>query len=280
MFIPFIHRIVRKHLTSQGIRSNRIQVGSTLLHYYEASPPHPLDTLVLVHGLGTSASTWTYVLPELAKEYHVIAPDLPGFGFSLPGDTFVVHSIDDYVSLLREFLGLTVRKDFVLLGHSLGGWLTMKYVARQAQQVNSLILVNTAGVYYHGYEELARLFEVKSIRDTNRLLDRIWKRYPWYYRPFTPFVFEDLVRRKVPEIVAGIQEQDFMNSSLDRLLMPVDIIWGKADRLISAETVAILEERLPARTVHYIEDSGHVPQLERPVEFLRIVREVLRNRVL
>ena len=280
MLVPFVHRIVRKHLTSQGIRSNRVQVGSTLLHYYEASPPNPRDTLVLVHGLGTSTSTWTHVLPELAKEYHVIAPDLPGFGFSLQRDGFMIHSIDDYVSTLHEFLGQALPKGFVLLGHSLGGWLTMKYAIQQPQRVNHLILVNTAGIYYKGSEELVDLFKVRSIRDTNNLLNRIWKRYPWYFRPFTPFVFEDLVRRKVPEIVAGIQEQDFMNSDLGRLWMPVDIIWGKADRLISVETVKVLTERLPARTVHFLEDSGHVPQLERPREFLAILQNILRNRVL
>jgi len=280
MFIPFIHRFVRKHLVSQGVRSKRIQVGSTLFHYFEGGAQSPRDTLVLVHGLGTSASTWTYALPELAKEYHVIAPDLPGFGFSLASDGFTAHSIDDYVSALRQFLGTVVTGNFALLGHSLGGWLTMRYVIQEPRQVHHLILVNTAGIYYQGAEKLKELFNVKSTRDTKILLNRIWKRYPWYFRPFTPFVFEDLVRRKVPEIVARIEEKDFMNADLGGLWMPVDIIWGKADRLISAETVRILEERLPARTVHFIEDSGHVPQLERPSEFLNILKDVLRSRVL
>ncbi len=280
MVIPFIHRLVRKSLASQGIASNRVSLAGTGIHYYEARPKQPRDTLVLVHGLGTSASTWAHILPSLAREYHVIAPDLPGFGFSIPGDGPPVYSLDDYVEVLEQFLDKILPAGFVLLGHSLGGWLTMKYALRHPQRINLLVLVNTAGIYYQGYEELVDLFDIRSTKDTNRLLDRIWKRYPWYFRLFTPFVFEDLIRRKVPEIVKGIRESDFVNADLSRFHMPVSVIWGKRDQLLSFETVTTLSEGLPARTIHIIEDSGHVPQLEAPGEFLATVRNILDDRVL
>ncbi|MEX2116834.1 MAG: alpha/beta fold hydrolase [Bacteroidota bacterium] len=280
MVIPFIHRLVRRNLTSQGIASKRVSIAGTSIHYYEACPEHPRDTLVLVHGLGTSTSTWTHILPDLAREYHVIAPDLPGFGFSIPKDGFPVYSIDEYVAVLEQFLDNTLSGEFVLLGHSLGGWITMKYALRNPQRVNQLVLVNTAGIYYQGSEQLVDLFDIRSTKDTNRLLDRIWKRYPWYFRLLTPFVFEDLVRRKVPQIVKAIQKGDFLNADLSRFHMPVSVIWGKGDQLLSSETLTILSECLPARTIHIIEQSGHVPQLEAPREFLTIVRKILEDRVL
>jgi pimeloyl-ACP methyl ester carboxylesterase len=280
MLIPFLHRLVRKKLISQGISSNRVSISGTSIYYYEAGPDHPRDTLVLVHGLGTSSSTWAQALPELAREYHVIALDLPGFGFSLPNDGFAVYSINQYVAMLKEFLDKVLTGGFVLLGHSLGGWITMKYALNQPQRVHHLILVNTAGVYYQGAEALLELFDIRSTKDTNRLLDRIWKRYPWYFKLFTPFVFEDLMRRKVPQIVRGVQESDFVNADLPRLHMPVSVIWGKGDQLLSFDTVTTLGERLPARTIHFIEDSGHVPQLEAPREFMAVVWKILRERVL
>ena len=280
MIIPFIHRLVRKGLAFQGIASKHMSVAGTHVHYYEACPDRPRDTLVLVHGLGTSASTWTHVLPSLAREYHVIAPDLPGFGFSIPVDDSSVYSLDDYVSVLMQFLDKIVPAEFVLLGHSLGGWLTMKYALKRSQRINHLVLVNTAGIYYQGYEELVDLFDLRSTKDTDQLLRRIWKHYPWYFRLFTPFVFEDLVRRKVPQIVKGIKECDFVNADLPGFHMPVSVIWGKGDQLLSFETVTTLAERLPAGTIHIIENSGHVPQLEVPEEFLAIVRNILDGRVL
>lgn len=280
MLIPLLHQLVRKSLNSQGIASKCTSGTGTRMHYYEAIPDRPRETLVLVHGLGTSASTWTKILPELAPEYHIIAPDLPGFGLSIPKSDSPAPTIDEFVTTLEQFIEETVEGNFVLLGHSLGGWLTMKYALKHPQHIDHLILVNTAGIYCQGVESLVGLFDIRSTKDTNRLLDRIWMRYPWYFRFFTPFVFEDLVRRRVPEIVKAVEERDFVNADLAHFHMPVSVIWGKGDRLLPAESLSILAEGLPARTIHTIEESGHVPQLEAPGEFLMILRKVLVDRVL
>jgi pimeloyl-ACP methyl ester carboxylesterase len=281
MLIPFLHRIVRKNLIARGIASKRVDLGSVSMHYYEAAPAHPRDTVVLVHGLGTSASTWAHILPALSEKYRVLAPDLPGFGFSTPFPQPLTRPIETYANALGEFLGTILPgKSFALAGHSLGGWLTAKHALKHPRQVHHLILINTAGIYHQGAEKLVDLFDIRSTKDTNKLLDRLWMNYPWYFRLFTPFIFEDMVRRKVPDIVKGIQESDFVDSELETLHMPVSVIWGKGDALLPYETVRTLSERLQARTIHIIEQSGHVPQLEATGEFLTILEKVLDERIL
>ncbi len=280
MLVPFLHHLVRKRLKRRGIASKRTPGSGTDMHYYEAGPDRPRETLVFIHGLGTSASTWANILPDLASDYRLIAPDLPGFGLSIPKNESTAPTIDELVATLEQFVEETLEGNFSLVGHSLGGWLSMKYALKHPQRIDHLVLINTAGIYCQGVESLADLFNIRSTKDTNRLLDRIWMRYPWYFRLFTPFVFEDLVRRKVPEIVQAIREEDFVNAGLSRLQMPVSVIWGQGDRLLSAESLSILAERLPARTIHMIEESGHVPQLEAPKEFLTVLRRVLADRVL
>ncbi|MBI2620450.1 MAG: alpha/beta fold hydrolase [Ignavibacteriales bacterium] len=276
MLIPLLHKIIRRHLIRQGIQSKRVRIGGTNIHYYEASPERPVASILLVHGLGTSTSTWMHLLPGLAQKYHVLAPDLPGFGFSFRDDGFSPHTIDEYTGELDEFVSHTLPKDpFLLLGHSLGGWITMKYAIRRPQKVAHLILINSAGLHYQGVEHVRDLFDLRSPRDTKILLDHIWKHYPWYFRPFTPFVFEDLVRRKVPQIVQTIEERDFLNADLHRLTMPVSVIWGLGDRLISTKALELLKEKLPARRIYTIEQSGHVPQLEAPVELMEILWGIL-----
>lgn len=275
MLIPLFHRLIRRHLLQQGVQSKRIEVPGSLLHYYEVTPPAPAETLVLVHGLGTSASTWIHVLPALGQRFRVLALDLPGFGFSERKNATSFRYLEEFVDTLSRFIDRTVSGHFILLGHSLGGWITMRYAVEHRERVQQLILINTAGVYYEGTEKQRELFDLKSLRDTRRLLDHIWLRYPWYLRPFNPWVFEDLVSRKVPEFVQAIREDDFMNSSLKRLTMPVNVIWGTNDRLISEETLSILQKSVPGLHVQRINHCGHVPQLERPVELLQALGNVV-----
>jgi pimeloyl-ACP methyl ester carboxylesterase len=156
----------------------------------------------------------------------------------------------------------------------------MRYALKNPRRVEHLILVNTAGIYYQGAEQLVALFDLRSTKDTNRLLDRLWMHYPWYFRLFTPFIFEDMVKRKVPEIVRGIRETDIVDTELSRLYMPVSIIWGRGDGLLPIDTVKTLSDRLPARTIHFIEKCGHVPQLEASSAFLEVLRKVLSERLM
>ena len=272
MLIPFLHSVIRRQILRHGFKSKQVLLNGQSFHYYERAPDNPLGVLVLIHGLGTSASTWINVFPHLGR-YHVFAPDLPGFGLSPPLDR--VPTIDRYVQFVEDFAEAAVRGPFALLGHSMGGWITMKYTLAHKERVKHLLLINTAGIYYQGVDKLRDAFILHSTRDTRALLDLIWVRYPWYFRPFTPFVFEDLVRRKVPEIVSSVREADFVNADLGRMTMPVSVIWGLGDKLISAEALRVLEEKLPARKIYTIRESGHIPQLQTPGELVAILHKAL-----
>lgn len=273
MFVHILHRMVRRRLLRHGVRSRKSSFFHGTLHYYEASPANPAGTLVLVHGLGTSASTWVNILPQLAQKYRVLAPDLPGFGFSHP--LAGTPTIADFAGSLESFTDATVAEPFILLGHSLGGWITMKYALTRPTSVRRLILMNTAGIYYQGVDELRDLFNIHSTRDTQQLLNHIWVKYPWHFRLLTPFIYRDLVRRKVPELVSSVQREDFMNEDLSKFTMPVSIIWGGREGLIDRKTLRILEEGLPTRTLHVIEESGHVPQLQTPNRLLETLQDIL-----
>jgi pimeloyl-ACP methyl ester carboxylesterase len=276
MLIPFLHSVVRRQLRRQGVESKQILLNGQSFHYNELSPENPIGVLVLIHGLGTSSSTWVNILPHIGR-YRILAPDLPGFGLSPAPET--VPTIDRYVTMMENFLDAVVKGSFSLLGHSMGGWITMKYALAHRDRVNHLLLVNTAGIYYQGVDKLRDAFILRSTKDTRALLDLIWVKYPWYFRPFTPFIFEDLVSRNVPEIVSSVREEDFVNSDLHRMTMPVSVIWGLGDRLISPEALKILEEKLPARRIYTIPGCGHVPQLQAPGKLLSILHKVLHESI-
>jgi pimeloyl-ACP methyl ester carboxylesterase len=135
--------------------------------------------------------------------------------------------------------------------------------------------VDTAGVYYPGVENLHDLFTLTSANDTQRLLSTLWNHYPWYFKPFAGSIYRELRTRRMNELVASIEANDFLDEELSRLTMPVSIIWGKQDMAISLRSVEVLKNSIPHSTVHLIDQCGHVPQLESPEKLARILNRVL-----
>ncbi|MGH2568791.1 MAG: alpha/beta fold hydrolase [Bacteroidota bacterium] len=278
MLIQLLHRMVRMRLGLLGLASERVELKSCSLHYYEFTHPQPKNTLVLLHGLGTSSSTWFHLYPFLTREHSVIALDFPGFGFSTTRDGGPMLSIGRHLEALETFVEQKELPSFILVGHSLGGWIAAKYASAHQQKVNRLVLINTAGVYVGGVDALLRAFDIHTTNDVRQLVNAIWYRYPWYFKPFLPTIRSELVKRGVPQFVRSIQREDFFDGELQRLEMPVHLIWGTEDRLISSETVRVLKEQLPLLHVEYIKTCGHVPQLERPERMKEIFEKMLERK--
>lgn len=275
MLIELLHTIVRWRLLRLGFRSKSLDLGDCLLHYYEYQHPEPRGTLVLVHGLGTSSSTWINLFPFFIRKFHVLALDLPGFGFSKIQNGKSFFSISEHLNTLKKFIESKELQSYILVGHSMGGWLTMKHAARSPNHVERLLLINTAGVYYHGAEQLRQIFDVKTSGDVKKLIDAMWYRYPWYFKPMRRAVRNDLLKRHVPEFVYSIETEDFLIEELYKLTMPVTLVWGTEDKLFSPETIEVVRKKVPRVEIKLIERCGHVPQLERPKALASILESVL-----
>lgn len=272
MIIQLVHRFVRRRYHELGLVSKRLELNSCSLHYYESSPSSKLPTLVLVHGLGTSSSTWIHLMPFFVGRFHVLAIDLPGFGFSFLTRGHKFLSFSEHSDVLTDWINRFAGERFTLLGHSLGGWLAARYAVRNQKKIKRLILINTSGILYDGAEQQKKMFDVRTSQDVRKLVDRLWFRYPWYFKLFIPAIKNDMKRRAVAEFVGTIRGDDFLNSELDGFTMPVTLIWGEQDGLISSRTVEVLTKALRHIEVHRIDRCGHVPQLERPDELKAILR--------
>jgi len=275
MLITLLHKLIRSSFGRLGIQSNYLDLESCRLHFYEFPHVNPTGTVVLVHGLGTSSSTWIKVFPVLIRSHRVIAMDLPGFGYSSlkPGRSFC--TINEHRAALETLVDQVVQDRFVLVGHSFGGWIAAQYASKRPEQVVHLILINTAGVYYRGIEDLARLFTVKSKADMRRLLDALWYRYPWYFRPFTAGIFRELSKRNLNDIIASVKLTDFLTEELSELKSPVSVLWGRQDKAISSDSVNLIKNYIPSSSIYFIDRCGHVPQLECSEAVRRILTGIL-----
>jgi abhydrolase domain-containing protein 6 len=247
------------------------------LHYFFREQANAVKTVVLVHGLGTSSSTWLKIIPRLDRRYRIAALDLPGFGFSDTNDEKGFCTLEEHVKALAALVARVERGPIVLLGHSFGGWVCALYAARHPRQIQKLVLVDTAGVYYRGVERLREVFTLRSVNDARRLLDNLWHRFPWYFKPFAGAIYRDLLKRRTNELVESIDTQDFLVEELSSLAMQVSIVWGKEDGIISPESVNVLQRFIPRSDAYFIQSCGHVPQLERPDEFAKILNQLLEK---
>jgi abhydrolase domain-containing protein 6 len=277
VLINVLHNRVRRRYQRFGYQSRFLDLERCTLHCYERKGSQPEKTLVLLHGLGTSSSTWVHLLPALDPAWTVLALDLPGFGFSTVRDGESFFRFHELYNAVVTFIGETITTPFVLLGHSLGGWLAAKYAADHGESLRRLILVNNAGILHEGTIDQAYAFDLRSVRDLSRLLNTLWMRYPWYFKPFYPAILHDLRERHVSEFVRSIQPGDFVNEDLKRLMTRVSIVWGTADRLFAMKSVEIMKEAIPRAQIDLMDDCGHVPQLEKPKEFTGIIRNILRG---
>ena len=275
MLLRLLHRSVRRQFRSLGFESKSLSNPVSTIHYLIREHSHPKGTIVLVHGLGTSSSTWVKMLPSLNKSHRMIAVDLPGFGFSTVNSERGFCTLSEHVEVLSSLMYAVTETPVILLGQSFGGWLCCRYAASHRERVKHLVLVDTAGVYFPGVENLRELFTLRSVEDTRRLLNTLWHRYPWYFKPFAGSIFRELESRKMNDLVASLGAEDFLLEELSRLRMPVSIIWGKQDAAMSMKSIDVLREYVPHSTVQLIDQCGHVPQLECPEKFASILNGVL-----
>jgi abhydrolase domain-containing protein 6 len=277
MVINILHGWIRNKYRRNGFASQKIDIGQCVLHYYERRHSSSSPTIVLLHGLGTSSSTWVNLFPRLNTECNVVALDLPGFGYSQIKDGRPFFLFHELLESLGVFFTNVVQPPFILLGHSLGGWLAAKYAITHPNMVRHLILVDSAGILSGETIRQGEAFQIQTLNDVRKLLDTIWFRYPWYFKPFYPAVRNDLRKRRVSDFVRSIRPEDFVNEDLGKLKMRVSIVWGKEDKLTTSRSLEVLEESISHAAVYRIERCGHVTQLERPNEFIGIVRRLLED---
>ncbi len=275
--IDLLHAHVRRRYRRLGFTSTDQECGRFTVHFSRRTVASGNNTLVLLHGLGTSSSTWIHVLPDLDPTWNVLAIDLPGFGFSTVDNGEPFARLAEHVEAVSSIVETNLARPFLLLGHSLGGWIAARYALEHPSGVFHLILADTAGVLCDDTVELGKAFQIDSTADLRRLLNRVWLHYPWYFRPFYPSIQKDLHRRNVPEFVRSVEEKDFLNSRLGELSGKTSIIWGLQDRLISLQAVDVLKAKVPGLEIHLIDRCGHVPQLECPVEFTRVLRGIMER---
>jgi pimeloyl-ACP methyl ester carboxylesterase len=238
-----------------------IELNGTRIRFLEAGTDQPGLPLLMLHGYRNGANYWfPNPLPALAAEYHVIAPDLPGFGRS--GD-LPEYGLPQYASVMHAFLDALGVSRANLLGHSMGAQVAIVTAAKQPERVNKLVLVDSAG--------LPRLEPHWQVPLKNLTDSSLWslRRYPVRFRTGA----RAAARREGLQIM----QQERVGSYLKSLTMPTLIVWGSRDRVVPLEHGALMARHIPHARLAVIRAAGHMPFRQKPEEFNRLVLTFLRQ---
>ena len=282
----------------------------TRVTYVELGPP-PSDqeprAIVFVHGLSGCWQNWLEQLPHFAREYRVIAPDLPGFGCS-PEPPWEI-SIPRYGELLRRFCDELDVRDAVLVGNSMGGFVSAEAVitqqaastaagvgsASQPDRFEKLVLVSAAGVSSARLRRAPTAVVARMLAAAAPYAMNLQQRQ--FHRPRARAVaFGNIVRHPLrlrPELLweffqGGMRGDAFADALgslagydiLDRLEeveVPTLIVWGRDDRVVPPRDATEFARRLRNSETVIFDDCGHVPQAERPTRFNRLLESFVSS---
>lgn len=250
--------------------------------------------LLLLHGLGCHSSTWTTVMPELAKHFTVIAPDLLGHGESDKPNAD--YSLGGYANGMRDLLTILDIDKVTVVGHSLGGGIAMQFAYQYPERTERVCLVSTGGLG----SEVTPLIRLLTVPGSGALM-RAATMNP--LRPLVSAAFRglsktglshtrdlaevadiyesmadpDMLRavRRVTSHVLGVRGQYVTMTDRAYLarLMPMLVIWGRHDLVIPVAHAGVARSYATNSDVHVLEDSGHFPHKDHPEEFCRLLLE-------
>ena len=273
----------REHLRQVdmvGARANYVELGS--------GPP-----LVLVHGLSGAWQSWLEQIPHFARSHRVIAVDLPGFGGSpMPPWEISISAYGRFVHDFCEKLGV---ERCALVGNSMGGFIATEVSITDPDRVSKLGLVSAAGITYARARKepaavLGRLAVATAPLAFRYQMSGI--RRPRLRRAAFQGVFHDpgslrpemLFENTVPALTSSPGYIDAITTlfgydirhRLEEIEDPTLVVWGRNDRLVPVPAALAYKERIGDNAeLHIFDECGHVPQIERPVRFNRVLESFL-----
>jgi len=245
------------------------------------------ETVVLVHGLGTAASSdWEKTITELKKQYYIITFDLPGFGKSSKGNKD--YTPTKYAALIRNIISNYNRKSFHLVGHSMGGAIALRYISKYPEDVKTLTLIDAAGLLHRlaytkflapiGLEKLVGIKLLGSDKISNfvgTIMSKLERKLP-----IDALVSNAMIRDNVlngdPSAISALNlvMEDFSDVPA-KVKVPTLIIWGDKDDVAPIRTGYMLHSMIANSEMRVISGAGHVPIKNNFHEYINYLKKHL-----
>lgn len=260
-----------------------VDVGGPVLHYIEDGAGTPL---LFLHGLGFSLFSFRWQYPRFSRYMRILAPDLPGCGYSrLPGN--YGGSPADMAKYLNAFLEKMQAKPAAVCAAGEGGIYALELALRYPDAVSALTLVSPGSLTRHFPKHIRQL--INPIRGEFSMAAmhqdhiRDFLKWCWFneinvdnyivrqvYRPF-----ENRAARQVLLRILKEYDDHYVHENLKKISCPTFIVWGETDAGRPCGMAEMYRRQIPGARVHVIRNCGMLPHEERYKEFNEIVMEFM-----
>ncbi|MBE1548595.1 pimeloyl-ACP methyl ester carboxylesterase [Mycobacterium sp. OAS707] len=255
------------------------------------------ETILLIHGMAGSSDTWRAMIPQLAKKYRVVAPDLLGHGRSdKPRGDYSLGAFAVWLRDLLDELGVTRA---TIVGQSLGGGVAMQFVYQHPDYCQRLVLISSGGLgpdvgwtlrllSAPGAELIMPIIAPPPVlKAGNKLRSwfssvgvqsprgaEIWSAYSSFADSQTRQAFLRTLRSVVDYRGQAVSALNRLHVASE---LPIMAIWGDKDQIIPVSHAYAAQEVRPESRLEVLEGVGHFPQVERPAEVVDLLDDFITS---
>jgi pimeloyl-ACP methyl ester carboxylesterase len=267
-------------------RQRVVEIGERYLSYIDEGSGAPL---VLLHGIPTWGYLWSTLIPPLAEQFRVLAPDLAGFGFSDKRDRFdrSIARQTDYLDAWLHTIGVDRA---TVVGHDIGGGVALRLATLKANRVERLVVMNTVCYDSWPVEWMLQLgYPAANRRLSGRMLNAILRhalKSGFHSSPpsalleglLAPYR-TDVGKLSLIRSAAALDTNHTTEivSQLPEVRIPTMILWGAEDPFQPVEYGRRLADDIPNARFEMIPKASHFAMIDRPRVIIGLLREFMSS---
>lgn len=271
-------------MTTLVTQSHTIDAGGIKTSYLEAGSGQPV---IMLHGSGPGVSAtanWQYNIGPLAERFHVLAPDIVGFGATeRPED--IVYSLRSWTDHVWAFLDAHGIERVSVVGNSLGGRIALQMATDHPERIRRMVLMGSPGVGMTPTDGLAALRAYEPSHEAMRTLLRT------YFAVDPELITDELVEIRYEASIADGAFEAYRAMFSDprhkgselaitaeevrQIGTPTLLVHGREDKVVPLAVSVAMLDLLPNADLHVFSRCGHWTQIERADEFSSLVSDYL-----
>lgn len=271
--------------TSNPEIGKSIDIGGYRVNYLDEGKGEPV---ILLHGSGpgvTAYANWRLLIPMLATDYRVIAPDVVGFGYTDHPDNFE-YNLNAWIGFAIQFMDALRIEKASFIGNSFGGALSLALAVKHPQRVRSFVMMGAAGIHFPisqglekvwgytpSFEAMRELMNTFAHRGEDISDDIVESRYQASMRPGYQETYAQLFPEPYQE---RLDDLCLPEEDISRVEQPALLVHGREDTIVPLDCSLRAGTLLRNSDLHIYSNCGHWTQIERAAEFGELVRSFLK----